>query len=84
MKEKGYAKFGGSGVCGRQIRCIVGNVQVAYKAFSHTRPASMQIYWNKRKRLHNKEFNSNMAAVSLFWDTNMAAVKSCESTLFRM
>ena len=54
MKDKGYAKFGGSGVCGRQIRCIVGNVQVAYKAFSHTRPASMQIYWNKRKRLHNK------------------------------
>ena len=23
-----------------------------------------------------------MAAVSLFWDTNMAAVKSCENTLY--
>ena len=23
-----------------------------------------------------------MAAVSLFWDTNMAAVTSCENTLF--
>ena len=29
-----------------------------------------------------KEFNShNMAAVSLFWDTNMAPVTSCENTL---
>ena len=25
-----------------------------YRVFSLTRPASMQIYWNKRKRLHNK------------------------------
>ena len=24
-----------------------------------------------------------MAAVSLFWDTNMAAVTSCENTLYR-
>ena len=24
------------------------------------------------------------AAVSLFWDTNMMAVKSCDNTLFRM
>ena len=35
-----------------------------------------------------KEFNSqrtdlgNMATVSLFWDTNMAAVTSCENTLY--
>ena len=25
-----------------------------YRVFSPTRPASMQIYWNKRKRLHKK------------------------------
>ena len=25
-----------------------------------------------------------MAAVSLFWDTNMAAVTSCENTLYKM
>ena len=25
-----------------------------------------------------------MAAVSLFWDTNMAAVTSCENTLYEM
>ena len=28
MKNKGYAKFGGWGL--RQIRCIVGDVQLAY------------------------------------------------------
>ena len=28
------------------------------------------------------DWNNNMAAVSLFWDTNVAAVKSCENTLF--
>ena len=45
----------------------------------------MQIYRNKRKRLHKKMFNptglvsnTNMAAISLFWNTNMAAVTSCE------
>ena len=45
----------------------------------------MQIYWNKRKRLHKKRvqlqevfvWDTNMAAVSLFRDTNMAAVTSC-------
>ena len=45
-------------------------------------PASMQISWNKRKCLHKKRVqlpeelvrDTNMAAVSLFWDTNMAAV----------
>ena len=46
----------------------------------------MQIYWNKRKRLHKKRvqlpvWDTNMAAVSLFWETNMAAVTSCENTL---
>ena len=27
-----------------------------YRVFSLKWPASMQIYWNKRKRLHNKGF----------------------------
>ena len=56
-----------------------------YRVFSLTWPASMQIYWNKRKRLHKKRVqlpqDTNMAAVSLFWDTNMAAVTSCENAL---
>ena len=29
-----------------------------YRVFSLTWSASMQIYWNKRKCLHKKEFNS--------------------------
>ena len=36
---------------------------------SLTWPAYMQIYWGKGKRLHMK---------GLVWDTNMAAVTSCE------
>ena len=52
-----------------------------YRVFSLTWPASMQIYWSKRNRLH-KVWDTNMAAVSLFWDTNMAAVTSCENTLY--
>ena len=45
----------------------------------------MEIYWNKGKRLLKKKFNSHrigmdttMAAVSLFWNINMAPVTSCE------
>ena len=34
-----------------------------YKAFSLTWLASMQIYWNKRKRLHKKGFNSHMSGL---------------------
>ena len=60
-----------------------------YFVFSLTWPASMQIYWNKRKRLHKKRIQLpqewfgtpiNMAAVSLFRDTNTAAMTSCENT----
>ena len=29
-------------------------IPVLYRPFSLTCPASTQIYWNKRKRLHNK------------------------------
>ena len=44
--------------------------------FSLTWPTSMQIYWNKRKRLHKKRSSTptglswytNMVAVSLFWE----------------
>ena len=42
MKYKGYAKIGGWGMGGRQIGCIVGNVQVGYKAFSHNRPFALR------------------------------------------
>ena len=33
---------------------ILGAKQDRYRAFSLTWPASMQMYWNKRKRLHKK------------------------------
>ena len=57
---------------------------------SLTWPASIQIFWNKRKRLHKKKsstptglvWDTNMAPVSLFYDTSMAAVTSCKNTLF--
>ena len=52
---------------------------------------AMQIYWNKRKFLQKKKlgltltglvWNSNMLAVSLFWDTIMAdMVTSYENAL---
>ena len=49
----------------------------------------MQIYGNKSNFLHEKSptpkgfvQNCNMATVSLFWNTNMAAVKSCEYALY--
>ena len=49
--------------------------------------ASMKIYWNKGKLVHKKRvqlpqdgWDTNMAVVSLFWDTNMVAMTSCENT----
>ena len=60
-----------------------------YGAFSLTQPASMQMYWNKRKRLHKNSWSpiglgwdTNMAAISLFWETNMAVVTSRENILW--
>ena len=62
--------------------------QKSYRAFSLTLPASMQIYGNKRKRLHKERVQlpedwfgtpTCMAAVLLFWNTNMAAVTSYEN-----
>ena len=60
-----------------------------YRVFSLT-PTPMQIYWNKRKPLYKKRVQlpkdsfgtPTMAAISLFWDTNMAAMTSCENTLW--
>ena len=59
--------------------------------FSLTWPACVQIYWNKRKRLHKEKsstltglvWDTNMTAVSLFWDTNMAVMTSCENTQYQ-
>ena len=60
-----------------------------YGAFSLIWPASMQIYWNKRKRSHRKEFNSHRTGLehqhgrpSLFCNTDMAAMTSCENALY--
>ena len=43
------------------MNCLlaVSKVFRLHKAFSLTWPASMQIYLNKRKRFHKKEFNSH-------------------------
>ena len=54
--------------------------------FSLTRPASMQIYWNKRKHLHKKriqlpqelELIHQHGRCFIFWNTNMAAMTSCQ------
>ena len=65
-------------------------LNLVYRVFSLTWPASMQISWNKTKPLLKKGVqlpqdhmacDANMAAVSLFWATNMSAVTSCENTL---
>ena len=61
-------------------------VRAFYRVVSLTWPASMQVYCNQRKRLHKKRvlvWDTNMGAVSLFWYTNMAAVTSCENTLYK-
>ena len=41
MKNKGYAKFGGSGR-GGQIRCIMGDVQVTYRPFPYSKNSHSQ------------------------------------------
>ena len=50
------------------------NYVISKRAFSPTWPSSMQIYWNKKK--------DNLTPTGLFWDTNMAAVTSCENLLY--
>ena len=38
----------------------------------------------KSSTLTGLDWNNNMAAVSLFWDTNMATETSCDNALFNM
>ena len=58
------------------------------RVFSLTWPASMQIYWNKRKRLHKKrvQLPEDWYGIPTWppfhWNTKMAAVTSCENTLY--
>ena len=60
------------------------------RAFSLTWPASMLIYWNKRKYLDEKrvQLPENFLGTPtwqpfhMFWNTNMAAGTSCENALF--
>ena len=52
----------------------------------------MQIYWNAKKMFALEKsstptglvWGTNITTVSLFWDTNMAAVTSCENPLLRV
>ena len=58
--------------------------KVANRAFSLTWPASMLIYWNKKKRVKLPEdwFGTlTWPPLWLFWNTNVAAVTSCENAL---
>ena len=43
-----------------------------YRAFLLTRPAFNQIYWNKRKHLH--EYEKSSTPTGLDWNTNMATI----------
>ena len=49
----------------------------------------MKCFHYKRKRLHKSSpptglvLDKNMAAVSLIWNANMAAMTSCENTQFQ-
>ena len=60
--------------------------------FSLTWPASMQIFWNKRKRLHKKRSQlpgdcfgtPTWRPFHCFGLTNMAAVTSCKNALCRI
>ena len=48
-----------------------------YRAFSLTWPAFMQVHWNKKIVYKRK----SSTPTGLVWDTNMAAVTSCENAL---
>ena len=66
------------------------NVWGSIKNSLITWPASMVIYWNKKMHLHEKRVQlpedflctPSWPPFSLFWNTNMAAVTSCENTLY--
>ena len=57
------------------------------RAFSLTWPASVQIFWNKSNFLLKKRvltptelvWNTNIAAVLLFWNINMATMTSVKT-----
>ena len=51
---------------------------ISNMAYSLTWPASMQIYGNKRNFLHKK----SPTPTGFAWNTNMAAVTSCEYALY--
>ena len=57
-----------------------------YRSFSLTWSVAPVGWWNNTKYLNKKELipvpYTNMAAISLFWYTNMAAVTSDENDLF--
>ena len=53
--------------------------KMMYRVFLLMWDAAMQIYWNKRKCL--QEERGSIPTVSLFWDTNMAAMMSFENAL---
>jgi hypothetical protein len=59
---------------------------VHYRSFSLTWSVAPVGWWNNTKYLNKKELipvpYTNMAAISLFWYTNMAAVTSDENDLF--
>ena len=58
------------------------------RAFSLTWPASLQMFRKKRKRLHKKRVSNRVGLehqdgrVSLFLNTNMAAMTSCENAIY--
>ena len=53
--------------------------KMMYRVFLLMWAAAMQIYWNKGKCL--QEERGSIPTVSLFWDTNMAAMMSFENAL---
>ena len=73
----------------KDLQYINFNGKNWYRAFSLTRPASIQIYWNKRKYLQKKRVllpldwfgTSTWPSFDCFWNTNMAAVTSCGNFL---
>ena len=53
-----------------------------FRAFPFTWSVAIQRYWNKNDSTPTGlVWDTIMAAGELFWDTNMAAVTSCENTL---
>ena len=62
------------------------SVSYLYRSFSLTWSVASVGWWNNTKYLNKKELipvpYTNMAAISLFWYTNMAAVTSDENDLY--